>query len=65
MVLNFNNLNIAQIFKIPNQDSPHHEIEVVMSFSYLNLLKAKELTAIYHFRKRNDENLLFEIGDGK
>ena len=35
-------------------DSPHPEIEKVMSFKYLNLFKANEHTEDYHVRKPND-----------
>ena len=32
IVLFFNDLNKAQIYKMPYRDSPLHEIEMVMSF---------------------------------
>ena len=48
---------------MPYCDSPHHEIEIVMSFIYLKLFKANEHTEDYHIRKPNDENFLFENGD--
>ena len=51
LVLIFTDLNKAKIFKIPYKDSPNYGIEIVMSFSYLNLLKAKEHTKVYHIRK--------------
>ena len=38
MVLIFSDLNKAQIYKIPYRDSPHHEIEILMSFDYLHLI---------------------------
>ena len=44
--------------------SPHHEIEIVVSFKYLNVFKPNEHTD-YQIRKSNDENFLFEIEDKK
>ena len=38
MLLTFSDLKKAQIYKIPSRDSPHHEIEILMGFDYLNLL---------------------------
>ena len=48
---------------MPYRDSPHHEIEKVMSFNYLNVFKPNEETEDYHIRKPNDGNFLFKIGD--
>ena len=64
MVLIFSDLN-AQIYKMPYRNSPHQEIEILMSFNYLNLFKPNEHTEDYHTRKQNNENFLFEIGDKK
>ena len=50
---------------MPYRDSPHNEIEILMSFEHLNLLQPNEHTEDYHIRKPNDENFLFEIGDEK
>ena len=44
MVLIFSESNKTQIFKMPYRDSPHHEIEIVMSFNYLNVFKRIEHT---------------------
>ena len=63
LVLNFSNLNKAQIFKMPYRDSPHHEVEIVMSFDHLNVFKPIEHTEDYNIRKPNDENFPIEIGD--
>ena len=65
LVLIFSDLNKTQIYQMPYRDSPHHEIEIVMSFNYLKLFKLNEHTEDYHNRKPNDENFLFEIGDEK
>ena len=62
LVLIFSNLNKAQIYKKPYRDSPYHEIEIVMSFNYLNVFKPNE---DYVIRKPNNEKFLFEIGDEK
>ena len=51
MVLIFSDLNKAQIYKIPFRDSPHHEIEIIMSSNYLNVFKPNENTEDYHTRK--------------
>ena len=32
MVLIFSDFNKAQIYKMPYRDSPHHEIEILISF---------------------------------
>ena len=53
MILIFSDLNKAQIFKIPYRDSPHHEIEILMSFGYLHLFGPDG--------KADDGNFLFEI----
>ena len=53
MVLIFSNLKKAQIYKIPYRNSPHQEIEIVMSFDYLHLFGPDE--------NNKDGNFLFEI----
>ena len=65
IVLIFSDLNKAQIYKMPYRNSQHHEIEILMSFDYLNVFKPNEHTEDYHTRKPNDENFLFEVGDKK
>ena len=57
IVLVFTDLKKAQIYKIPCRDSPHHEIEIVMSFDYLHVFGPDE--------NNKDGNFLFEIGDEK
>ena len=54
MVLIFSDLKKAQIYKMPYRNSPHQEIEMVMSFDYLHL-----------FRPEKDEKFLFKIEDKK
>ena len=65
MVLIFEDLNKAQIYKIPSRVSTHRESEIVRSFDYLNVFKPNENTEDYQFRQPNDENFLFEIEDEK
>ena len=65
MVLLFSDLNKTQIYKIPYRDSPHHEIEILLSFDYLCLFKPYEHTEDCHIRKPNNENFLFKIEDKK
>ena len=65
IVLVFSDLNKAQIYKIPHRDSPHHEIEILMSFDYLCLFRPNEHTEYYHIRKPNSETFLFKIEDKK
>ena len=65
MILIFTDLKKAQIYKMPYRDSPHHEIEIIMSFDYLRLFRPSKHTEDYHIRKPNDKNFLFEIGDKK
>ena len=50
---------------MPYRDSPHHEIEILMSFKYLYLFKPNEHKEDYNNRGPNDKNFLFEIGDRK
>ena len=65
MVLLFTDLNKAQIYKMPYRDSPHHEIEILMSFDYLSLFRPNEHTEDYHIRKPNNANFLFKIKNKK
>ena len=65
LVLIFNDLNKTQIYKMLYRESPHCEIELVMSFEYLNVFKPNERKEDYHNRKPNDENFLFENEDEK
>ena len=53
MVLLFSDLKKAQIYKIRYRDSPHHEIERLMSLDYLHLFGPDG--------KADDRNFLFEI----
>ena len=65
MVSIFTDLKKAQIYKIPYRNSPHQEIERLMSFNYVNVFKPNEHTEDYHTRKPNENNFLFEVGDKK
>ena len=65
MVLLFTDFKKAQIYKMPYRDSPHHEIEILMSFDYLHLFRPNEHTEDYHIRKPNNANFLFKIEDKK
>ena len=65
MVLLFSDLSKAQIYKIPYRDSPHHEMEILMTFDYLHSIKPNEHTEDYYIRKPNDENFLFKNEDKK
>ena len=42
MVLIITDLKKAQIYKIPYRNSPHQEIEILMSFDYLHLFRPKK-----------------------
>ena len=46
---------------MPCRVSSHEEIDVVITFKYLNVFKLNEHTQDYHSRKPNGENFLFEI----
>ena len=50
---------------MPYRDSPHHEIEILMSFDYLNLLRPNQEVEGYYFRKPHEANFPFEIEDNK
>ena len=65
MVLIFSVLNKAQIYKTPNRDSPHLEIEIRMSPIYMSLGKPNEHTEDYHIRKPKDKIFLLEIEEKK
>ena len=65
MVLFFSDLNKAQFYKMPYRDSPHREIEILMSFDYVWLFRPNEHNEDYYIRKRNDKNFLIKIEDQK
>ena len=51
LVLIFTDLKKAQIYKLPHRNSPHHKIEILMSFDYLHLFRPSKHSADYHIRK--------------
>ena len=57
MVLFFTDFEKAQIYKISYRNSPHPEIEIVLSFDYLRVFGPDE--------NKKDGNFLFEIEDKK
>ena len=65
LVLIFTDLKKAQIYKKPHRNSPHHKIEILMSFDCLHLFRPNKHTANYHIRKPNNENFLFKIENKK
>ena len=65
MILTYSELNEAQIYKMPDRDSPNHEIEIFMSFNYLYLLKPNGHIKDCHIRKPNDERYLFQVEDNE
>ena len=65
IVLLFTDLNKAQIYKMPYRDSPYREIEILMSFDYLNVFIPNEHTEDYHTKKPNNANFLFKIKNKK
>ena len=54
IVLIFADLKKAQIYKMPYRDSPHHEIEILMSFDFLHSFRPNEHTEDHHIRKPNN-----------
>ena len=56
-VLIFSDLKKAQIYRIPYRNSPHQEIEIVMSFDYQHVFGPDE--------NKKDGNFILEIGDKK
>ena len=62
-ILNFSDLNITMIHKLPHTHGPIHEIEILMSSNYLNVLEPYEDVEVFHFKKPNIKNFLFEIDD--
>ena len=63
MVLIFSDSNKAQVYKQPYRYCSLDEIEVLMSFDYLNLFQPKVDTEVYQLRKPNDEIFPFGIED--
>ena len=61
LVLFFSGLNKAQIYKMPNGNSFYREIEMFMSFEYLNLFNPNQHTEEFYQRGSNDRNFPFEI----
>ena len=57
MVLIFDDLKKAQIYKMPYRNSPHQEIEKVLSFDYLDVFGPD--------KDNKDGNFLFKIEDKK
>ena len=65
IVLVFTDLKKTQIYKIPYRNSPHQEIEIIMSFDYLHSFRPNEHSEDYHVRKPKEENFLFKFEDKK
>ena len=66
MVLSFTDLNKAQIYKIPYRNSPHQEIEILMSFDYMHLFRPNKHSGDYlQLFSPNDKNFLFKSEDEK
>ena len=61
MVVVFTVLNNAQIHKMPYRDSPHHEIEILMSFDYLHLFRPNEHTEDYHIRNQTMQTFFSKL----
>ena len=55
----------AQIYKMPYRNSPHQEIEMVISFDYLQMFKPNELDKKTHAGIQTNKNFLFKIEDKK
>ena len=52
LVLFFSDLNKAQIYEMPCKVSSNDEIEILMSFIYLNAFKPNKRTQDYHSRNQ-------------
>ena len=65
LVLIFTDLQKAQIYKMPYRNSPHQEIEMVISFEYLQLFKPNKLDNKTHAGIQTNKNFLFKIEDKK
>ena len=57
LVLIFTDLKKAQFYEIPYRDSPHHEMEILVSFDYLHVSEPDE--------NNKDGIFLFEIENKK
>ena len=60
----FSDLNKAKIHKMSHTNAPIHEIEILLSFKYLNVLKSTGDLDFFHFKKLNTKHFLFEIDNG-
>ena len=65
MVLIFNDLKKAQLYKMPYRDSPNHEIEMVKKSDYQHLFKPFDFDKKTHARIVIDKNFLFKSEDKK
>ena len=63
LVLIFCDLKKSQIYKMPYRDSPHHEIEIPMSFDYLHLFgpDGKEDNGSFPFEIEHKNTFTWEI----
>ena len=50
---------------MPYERNPHHEIETLRGFNYLNLFKPNEHSEDYHNRGPNDKSFLFQVKDNE
>ena len=50
---------------MPFRNGPHHEIEILVSFNYLNVFEPNEHKGCYHIRKPNHKIVLFQVKDNE
>ena len=65
MLLIFTDSKKTQIYKMPNRNSHHQEIEIVTKFDYQHLFKPIGLHEKTRAGKETNENFLFKIDDKK
>ena len=64
IVLIFTDLKKAQIYKMPYRNSPHQEIEIVISFDYLHFFGPDENNKdeiVDYFIEHGKENIYFML----
>ena len=65
LVLLFTDLKKAQIYKMPNRNGHHQEIEIVTKIDYQHLFKPNGLDEKTRARKETNQKFLFKIEDKK
>ena len=63
VVLSFTDTKKAQIYEIPYRNSPHQEIEIVMSFDYLHVFGSDENSKDRNFLFKKEDRKYIHVGE--